>query len=66
MAEYHMCIGCAIKNNPDKYTKRQKLKQKRKILSAIGGTNQKEKNELFTQLLKNNKPIKNYNLWDKV
>lgn len=61
--QYQLCIICAIKKYPSNYTKRQKLKWRRKIIATL---NDADKRERFEILLNQNKPIKKWELWDKV
>lgn len=65
--QYQLCILCAIKKYPSNYTKRQKLKQKRRIMATMNDiTSIIEKTERFEILLYRNKPVKEWHDWNKV
>ena len=48
-----MCIGCAITNHPEEYTRRQKLIHKKKVMKVLIGS--------FELLLNRNKPERSTN-----
>ena len=65
--QYQLCILCAIKKYPSNYTKRQKLKQRQRIIATMNDiTSIIEKRERFERLLNQNKPIKKWEQWNRV
>lgn len=65
--DYGLCIVCAINRYPKRFTRRQKLKQRRKIIGAMTAIKSMfEKQKTFELLLIENKTVAQYKDWNKV